>query len=471
MKVLYHHRTHAEDGQAVHIRALIEAFRAEGHLVREVALVERAGGDRLKAVAETRPPEGGTPNSEGASKAEGEGLDPRGNESNAEGERGSVRFGVPPSGGPAGRETEAKASNAEEERGSVRFGVPPLGGPAGREAAQASGRSRWGWVKRLPPFAMELAEYGYGFPASWRLVAAAREFAPDFLYERYAFGNRAGRITARRTGLPWVLEVNSPMVHELSRTRGLAFPALARRVEREILTAADVVAVVTGVLGEMLAEIGVARERLLVTPNGVNLDLYATSDRAGARAALSIGHVHGPVLGFTGYLRDWHGLDAVATLLAERPLAEAHLCVVGEGPGTAALLAAAERAGTRARVHLAGAFPHARIPALLPAFDVALVPAINPYASPLKLHEYMAASLAIVAPDQPNLREVLAHGENAWLVRPGDQASLALALTELVRDSALARRLGAAARATIESRDLTWRGNVRRILRAVEVLR
>jgi glycosyltransferase involved in cell wall biosynthesis len=386
MKVLYHHRTHAEDGQAVHIRALIEAFRAEGHLVRESALVERAGA-------------------------------------------------------------------------------------AGGNGAAPQGNTKWAWVKRLPPFALELAEYGYGFPASRRLLADAREFRPDLLYERHAFGNRAGRLAARRSRLPWVLEVNSPMVHELSRTRGLAFPRLARRVEREILCAADVVAVVTGVLGEMLVEIGVPRERLLVTPNGVDLELYGKSDRERARAALSIGHVRGVVLGFTGFLRDWHGLATVATILAERPLAEAHLCVVGEGPGTAALLAAADRAGTRERVHLAGPFPHARIPSLLPAFDLGLVPAINPYASPLKLHEYMAAGLAIVAPDQPNLREVLVHGENALLVAPGDGAALAAALAELVRDAALSRRLGAAARATIEARDLTWRGNVRRILRAVSSLR
>ena len=59
------------------------------------------------------------------------------------------------------------------------------------------------------------------------------------------------------------------------------------------------------------------------------------------------------------------------------------------------------------RVHFVGRRAHDEIPALLPAFDVALVPAINPYASPLKLHEYMAARLATVAPDQPNLREVL----------------------------------------------------------------
>jgi hypothetical protein len=44
VKILYHHRTQADDGQAVHIRALIDAFRAERADVREVALVEKSGG-------------------------------------------------------------------------------------------------------------------------------------------------------------------------------------------------------------------------------------------------------------------------------------------------------------------------------------------------------------------------------------------------------------------------------------------
>ena len=41
MRILYHHRTQAEDGQAVHVRALIRAFESLGHEVWEVGLVKR----------------------------------------------------------------------------------------------------------------------------------------------------------------------------------------------------------------------------------------------------------------------------------------------------------------------------------------------------------------------------------------------------------------------------------------------
>lgn len=384
MRVLYHHRTQAEDGQAVHIRALIGALRAEGHEVREEALVARAD--------------------------------------------------------------------------------------ASPEAARNGAGSRWSWIGGAPRFARELAEYGYSWPARRRLVRAARAFEPDFVYERYAFGNTAGVGAAARLGLPLVLEVNSPMVLELSRTRGLSFPRLAERIETSVFRRADRVCVVTRVLGSMLVELGVDPQRVLVTPNGVHLERYEHPDPAAARAALGLPEAPGVVLGFTGFYRDWHRLDLVVEALADPALAGARLVLVGTGPAEPELRAAADRAGVAERVHFAGPRPHDAIPALLPAFDVGLVPAINPYASPLKLHEYMAAGLACVAPDQPNLREVLRDDVDARLVPPGDGEALRAALVELAADAGLRARLGAAARETVTRLDLTWRGNARRVVSAVEEL-
>jgi len=163
-------------------------------------------------------------------------------------------------------------------------------------------------------------------------------------------------------------------------------------------------------------------------------------------------------------------MDLVLQAMVDPALGGCHLAIVGEGPAEMDLRAQAEHLGLQDRVHFAGPRPHAEIPGLLPAFDVAVVPAINPYASPLKLFEYMAAGLAVVAPDQPNLREVLEHGKNALLVLPEDGAALLDALTSLVSDARLRDRLGSEARRNIEDRDLTWRGNARRVVRAVEDL-
>jgi len=391
MRILYHHRTQAEDGQAVHIRALIDAFEALGHDIHEVSLVKRAND---------------TP-------------------------------------------------------------VAP-----GRAADRSS---RWGWVTRLPRFARELAEYGYNALAKQALLKEAVSFEPDFLYERYAFGNAAGIQAARRLGKPIVLEVNSPMVLELQKTRGLSFPRLARRLEDFIFCSADRVCAVTEVLAEMLVEHGVDRERILVTPNGVDLERYRVDDPAAARteALRELGLVGGPlenplVLGFVGYYRPWHRLDVCLRALEHPDLQHAVLALIGHGPAREELAREAAERGLSERLFFCGAKPHGDIPWLLNAFDVALIPAINPYASPLKLHEYMAASLPTIAPDQPNLREVLTQGKDALLVPPGDHEAMAEALVRLGTDAELRRKLGGAARLTIEERDLTWRANARRVVEAVK---
>ncbi|MFT5733791.1 MAG: glycosyltransferase involved in cell wall biosynthesis [Planctomycetota bacterium] len=386
MKILYHHRTQAEDGQAVHIRSLIGAFRSLGHELREEALVPRM--DKAELVP-----------SRGADQADA-----------------------------------------------------------------------WPLMNYVPTFLREIAEYGYSVPAGRRLLRAQAEFGADFIYERYAFGNVAGIRASEKLGVPIVLEVNSPMVHELMLTRGLAFPRMAKRVEGKIFRSATRVSVVSAVLGKMVEECGVPPERIVVTPNGVHLELFDSPNPAEARADLGIANVDGPVLGFVGYFREWHGLEMVIEGLASEGLREAHLVLVGYGPAEESLRQAAERCRVADRVHFPGPRKHPDIPAVLPAFDVGLVPAINAYASPLKLQEYMAAGLPTVAPDQPNLREVLTHGEDGLLFEPGSSAALVAALSDLVGDESQRRRLGAAARQTILDKDLTWQGIARRIIRVVESL-
>lgn len=380
MKILYHHRTQAEDGQAVHIRSLIGAFRALGHDVREEALVPRMESSEPEPPGDTQEPEA------------------------------------------------------------------------------------WPFMNYVPAFLREIAEYGYSVPAKRRLVRAQRDFGADFLYERYAFGNTAGVRAAAELGVPIMLEVNSPMVYELTRTRGLSFPRRARRVEGEIFRGATRVTVVSGVLGEMVAEYGVPEERIVVTPNGVHLELFENPDAVRARADLGLEGIEGPVLGFVGYFREWHGLEGVIEALTSKSLREAHLVLVGYGPAERPLREAAERCGVGDRLHFPGPRKHSEIPGILPAFDVGLVPAINVYASPLKLQEYMAAGLPSVAPNQANLREVLTHGTNGLLFEPGDREELTGALAELVASESLRRRLGAAARQTILDGDMTWEGIARRII-------
>lgn len=326
-----------------------------------------------------------------------------------------------------------------------------------------------GWVDRLkrhlPKALYEALELGYSWLAYRKLLRAAREFQPDFIYERYNLFLLGGALLKRRLGIPLLLEVNAPLVQERSsHSGGLALKSLARWAERTAWQAADVVLPVTRVLATHVVACGVPDQRIAVIANGINKAHFAAApaaDEAKARLGLE-GRL---VLGFTGFVRDWHGVDRVIDWMAS-PGAPSHtaLLVVGDGPIRGELEAQARRLGLGERVRFTGVVHRDRVPEHAAAFDIALQPAVTPYASPLKLMEYLMLGKAVVAPREPNLLEVLADGENAMMFDADDQQGLRQALSALCSDDALRARLAEGARRTIDALDLTWDANACRVV-------
>lgn len=377
LRILYHHRIRADDGQAVHVRELIAALRRAGHEVQECALVRKADGNGRTAAGKTSP-----------------------------------------------------------------------------------------WQRlRLPRTAIEVLEVLYDRRGRAMLREAARTFRPHFVYERHALHCRAGLDVAKQLGVPLLLEVNSPMVDEMQKLGLLRFEQRARATERAVLAGADRVLAVTAVLGERLATLGAVRERIRVVPNGAQPERYGDAARAAAASVRS--HWRLPpaafALGFVGYMRPWHRLDLMVERLHEPRFAAVHLVLLGEGPALPALREQAARLGLQDRVHALGVVPHDLLPSHVCALDAALIPAINDYASPLKLFDSLAAGVATIAPDQPNLRELVTDGVDALLFRPDDAAALAAQVARLVADRELGRRLGAAGRAALLRNAWTWDGNARRV--------
>lgn len=337
-------------------------------------------------------------------------------------------------------------------------------GPQIHDTGAAGTGTAVDWIRRMFPRALnEVLETAYALVAFRRLVAAHRAHRPDCLYERYNLFQPAGVWLRRRVGLPMLLEVNAPLVHERGRYGGLGFPALARWSERTTWTGADVVLPVTGVLAEHVRAAGVAEDRIAVIPNGIDKARFAGApEPEAAKAALGLGGRL--VLGFTGFVRSWHRLDRVVDLLAaERPGPPLHLLLVGDGPVRDELESRAAGLGIGDRLTITGVVDHARVADHVAAFDVALQPAVTPYASPLKMAEYMALARPIVAPATPNIREILDDGDNAVLFDPDDDGAFRRAIERLVDDPALRAKLGARARATIDERGLTWDRNAERV--------
>jgi len=329
-------------------------------------------------------------------------------------------------------------------------------GPGVYDKAEFGGESSLvATIRRLlPGFAQELAELAYNIPATLRLLRAFRTFRPDFIYERYNLYFLAGAMLARWCEAPLILEVNAPLAEERFKFGGLKLRRLAFAVERFTWRSATRALPVTRVLGDIMTASGVAEDRVRVVPNGIVLDRFPP------RAAR---HDDAPVvLGFVGFVRDWHGLDTVIAAMSEEA-SDVSMAIVGDGPAREALEQQAASLGIANRVRFSGLVPQDQVAGRVMDFDIALQPSVTPYASPLKIFDYMAAGCAIVAPDQPNIREILRHGQTALLFDPDSHKSRWDAIRRLIRDPALRRDLGAAARAELETRAYTWAGNAARI--------
>ena len=90
-------------------------------------------------------------------------------------------------------------------------------------------------------------------------------------------------------------------------------------------------------------------------------------------------------------------------------------------------------------IRCVGSVPHTSMPDVLAAMDAAVVPLrseVRFHYSPLKLREYSAAGLPVIAPDVDDSRRLFGR-EAALLYPPGDTATFAESIWRLVNDEEL----------------------------------
>jgi glycosyltransferase involved in cell wall biosynthesis len=291
---------------------------------------------------------------------------------------------------------------------------------------------------------------------------------PDVVYERASLFSTAGVTFAGEAGVPHLLELNAPLSDEQRRYReGGSLGALAELAEAWTLGHTDAVLAVSAPLAARVVAGGIPADRVHVVPNGVDTTQFTPGPPSAAvRARFGLGP--GPIVGFVGGLRPWHGVEALPSLAASlgRTHPETQVVVVGEGPGRAAIAHHAERLGVQTRVRLLGAVPHADVPALIREFAVAVAPYADHrdtfYFSPLKVFEYLACGVPVVAADLGQLRDLVTDGVTGCVYRAGDDAALAAACGALLDEPAAAARMGRAG-AELVARRYTWAHNAARV--------
>jgi glycosyltransferase involved in cell wall biosynthesis len=312
---------------------------------------------------------------------------------------------------------------------------------------------------KMPQFLYELLEFAYAFWAFMKLSVAIIKYKPDAIYERYNLFLPAGIWAKKLFKLPFLLEVNAPIYEERKKYDGISIDWLAKWSQKYCWTNADMILPVTDVLADYARKVGVPESRIKVIPNGINHKRFADNTK------VPEGYDKGDaiVIGFVGFVREWHGIDKVIRLIESLESIDVKLLIVGDGPIRKDLEQQAKAAGLSDKFLITGVVARDAMSEWLNIIDIALQPDVTSYASPLKMLEYMAKGKAIVAPNTPNIKELLEHRMNALLFTVDDQDAFLNAIETLCLDRYLRDELGKNALRTIDTRQLTWNANAVRI--------
>jgi glycosyltransferase involved in cell wall biosynthesis len=331
------------------------------------------------------------------------------------------------------------------------------------------------WVAMPPP----LGSSHLRLARSKAIAQLARGIKPHAIIERYHnFGGEAIRVAAELRAVA-VLEVNAPVIDHPGSTKALVDRALLlepmRRWRDRLCRVADVIITPNAAI----LPAGIPPERVRVLEWGADTERFRP-DAAGPPPFVR-GDI--PTLAvFAGAFRSWHGaihlVDAIR-ILRERGEKRVGALFVGDGPELPRVRRAAERID---RIIITGSLPHERMPAALAGSDIGIAPfdigahaplSLGFYWSPLKIFEYMASGLPVVAPAVDRIPAMVHDGREGILYDPqvttpgigGHPAALADALLKLT-NVPLRRSLGAAGRVRAVA-DYSWAAHCRALDAAI----
>jgi PEP-CTERM/exosortase A-associated glycosyltransferase len=325
---------------------------------------------------------------------------------------------------------------------------------------------------RPEPAPAPLGEWREIRALSDRLDDLVREWRPDQLHAHSpVLSALAALPVARRRGLPLVYEIRAfwedAAVGNGTGREGSARYRLTRMLESYAARKADAVAVICEGLRQDLIRRGIDPGKIIVSPNGVDMELFGSPLAADAAFGRSLGLEDADTVGFIGSFYDYEGLDdliaAMPPLLARRP--KAQLLLVGGGPMEEALKAQAAASPAAARIRFAGRVPHEEVERYYALIDILAYPRkamrLTELVTPLKPLEAMAQRKLVAASDVGGHRELIEDEVTGTLFPAGDPAALADALADLFERRGEWDKRRDDARAFVE-RERNWSSNISR---------
>lgn len=283
---------------------------------------------------------------------------------------------------------------------------------------------------------------------------------PDLIYERISYMSTAVAQAAHEAGVKHFVEFNAPYPEERRRLEGPSLTLfLAKKAERYQVRRCTKAFVISSVLKEYLIQVAdVGEDKIVVTPNAVNPTKFKEDASAVEVLRRQLGWVNGErVVGFVGSIFPYHGVDMLIKAF-ERAFraggSDLRLLIVGDGETLPSLRSYVQVQQLEHIVHFTGNVPPAQVAACIALMDITVMARSDWYMSPVKIFEYGYMGKAILAQNTSPVRDVIVHGEHAWVVE-ADEESLSQGLNYLLMHPEHAARMAEAFRAKVH-REHTW---------------
>lgn len=320
-----------------------------------------------------------------------------------------------------------------------------------------------------PPLIRELREVA---DLTHAMEGVVRNWRPDIIHAHSPVLNAlAAQRVARKYGIPMLYEIrafweDAAVSNGTAKEGGLQY-RLTHWLETRAVRQADAVAVICeGLKGDLVAR-GIDPAKIMVSPNGVDMELFGDPVPRDAELAARLGLDDSEVIGFIGSFYDYEGLDdliaAMPRLVAARPRAK--LLLVGGGPMEAALKRQAEASPVAQAIRFVGRVPHEEVENYYALTDVLAYPRkaqrLTELVTPLKSLEAMAQGRLVAASSVGGHKELIEDGVTGTLFAPDNPVAIADALIRLLENSAGWDVRRATAKAFV-ARERNWAVNVAR---------
>ena len=320
-------------------------------------------------------------------------------------------------------------------------------------------------IKKIPVIDIISLEKILGPIVSWiesisfailTLFYLSKSQAPEIIYSRDQFTS-------------WFLSfLNRKFIYEIH-----SFPRNFRLHKRLWKKAHRIIAITQG-LKNLLVKHGINSEKILVAPDGVDLEFFNSINPSKEDNRIELGLSQDDFLvGYIGKFKTLGMEKGIKTMISTLPLLDKETKMVFVG-GEEFEIKEYKNMANRLNVFTQCLFvnhqPYLKVVKYIKAMDALVIPFPNTphyafYASPLKLFEYMAAGRPIIASDLPALREIL-NDKNALFFKPENTDDLARAVKMLKLSQTLEYHLSGQAFSDVKQ--YTWHNRAKNILKLIQ---